>query len=312
MLEILDRMVNWILTLLIIGSAVWVFGGDSYKFVHDSMTARKRLNFNRSDRGGIHLERMLAVVSGDRGSTRRFLLLSIIIALLTFIIIASLSGSVDLWMMLVSVGVGLLPLLFQWGRLQNLRVKGSYEAIDLITTFTNRYVLNNFNVIMALDSTVLALQNSPYSRYNIARLSKAIKMYRTPEDLQNALDDFAYAYRTDWATRFGNNIYIGVFDGLNISNSLSSLLESLKRARVLMEKNKRYNRESFMLMWGFVPLVYFGLFYYGSTLFAKSFFAILAQQFTSPMALKMFFLIVLLSCVSWVLSTIVTRPKYDL
>jgi predicted permease len=79
-----------------------------------------------------------------------------------------------------------------------------------------------------------------------------------------------------------------------------------------MEKSRRYNRETFLLMKFLIPVTYFGLMYYGSTLFGKSFWSVLLQQFTSPLALKMFVAMVIMVCGCWVLSSIVSRPKFDL
>lgn len=311
MIDVLDRIVNWLLALVIAACTVNLFGRDAYLLIRDVIIPRRRLNF-RSVRHINQLERMLAVVSGNRASLSNFALLSVSLALIILIIMVSLTGSIDVWIVLASSGIGFLPLLIQWGRLQSIRIKGSYEGLDLVTTLYNNYIICSSNIIFALDMTVPALKKSPYSKYNLARLSKAIKAYKTEYDLQEAVDTFAYSYRTEWANILSFCIFIGVYEGTNITAALESLVEQFKRVRQVMERNKRYNRETFVLMKALIPVAYFGLLYYGSTLFAKSFWQIILQQFTNPMGLKLFVVMAVMACGCWVLSAIISRPKYDL
>lgn len=311
MIFVIDRIVNWLLGLAVIAITLSMCGESAYVLLRDMFVSRRKLRFTTGKKNN-NLVRMLAVVSGDKSKIGNFAPLSVVLAAVVFIILVSISGSLDIWIFAVSAGVGLLPIIIQWGRLQSMRIKGSYEGLDLITAFSNSYIVSNFNAISALDMTMSALANCPYSRFNVARLSKAAKVYQTEEDLQEALEVFVYAYKTEWADILSFCIFTGIHEGTNISASLSSLIEQFKRARQVAEKNRRYNRETMILMKLLIPVAYFGLLYYGSTLFGKSFWTVMLQQFTSPMALKLFIVMFIMVVVCWVLSSIVSRPKYDL
>lgn len=311
MIEVIDRIVNWTLALILVTSVLVLFGEDVYKAIRDIFVSRKRINFYREKKMN-ELERLLSVVSGNNLKSSNFIIFSVSLAIVLFIVFYSISGGIDMWVFFVSIGGGLLPAVFQWRRLQNRRIKSSYEGLDLITTFYNSYIVCNSNMLDTLNMTAAALKNCPYSRENVARLSKAVQVYRAEAELQEAVDVFAYSYKTEWAKILAFNIFTCIFEGLDISAALNSLIEQFKRAQAVLEKSKRNNMEAGMLLTLLAPITYFGLLYYSSTTFGRTLFECIALQFTTPTGLKYFFAMVVMIIVCWSLSSIISRPKYDL
>ena len=312
MLEVIDRLVNWLLSAGLIIAACALLGREPYLYLRDLLTSRKRMHFMRREKRTNPLERLLRSVSGEKADVGRFTALSGAIAGLALIVLWAAAGRFSVGMVILALGFGLVPLLVRWAQLQSKRVRGSYEGMSLVTTLSNCYIITSKNMITALDLTVNSLKDCPYSKRIIAMLTKTLKQAKNEEDVKEALEMLTYSYRTEWASILSFCIFIAVVDSSDVSAALASLIEQFKRAKQVMEKAKRYNREAFLIMQLLVPAVYVGLMCYGAYMFNRSVFSVFMQQITDPTGIKMLVAMLGLGTVCWVLASIIRKPKYDL
>lgn len=287
-----------------------VFGPDIYIGFRNTIRHRRRIRDRVKTPG--FMERILAVASSGKLGATGFLIVSGALAVVVFVLLVVLTGSVSLFIALISLGTGALPLLIGWIRLRSLRVNGSYEGIDLITVFIKNYVVHGGNAVSALQAAVGDLSDRLYSQRHLAALSKSVMMYRSEAELRDALAGFVFAYQTEWARLFAFCLYIGIHDGLRIDNALDSIMEQFQRARQVMEKSKRYNRETKIILCGLIPISYVGLMLYGASLFGLPVHAVLAGQFAPPINLLLFFVMAMLAALCAVLSSMVSKPAFDL
>jgi hypothetical protein len=311
MVEIIDRFVNWLLAIVLVAAVVSLTWTSVYIYFRDSVMVRRRLSFTKVRRTS-GMEQMLKLVSGEKASMGRFRLFSIALGVMTLLLLITTTGMFNIWMLMLAIAVGFIPMAVQWMRLHSRRTKGSFEGIELVTVLANAYVVCGKSMTSALDMTVTGMKTAPYSKYVVARLAKQVKTYKTESDLLEAMDNFIFAYRTEWAQLLAFSIFNAVIDGLDVSSSLASLLEQFQRANQVQEKSKRNNRETFVVMLLLVPLSYVGMMAYGASMFGKSVWDILRLQVTSPMGIKLLIVIITLSVACLALTNIVTKPKYDL
>lgn len=306
-----DNIVNW-LFIFIGGFGIWMIFGDAVIGVVRSWLPVRR-SILSSRESGKSLNRLLAVTSGKTALTNRdFIALSVGLALVVLIVLLSI-GKVDLFSLLIAAGAAFMPWLYKYSQLERMRVTGSYEGQDLVTELNNQYRLSSFNVIVAIDATIASLgTRCPYSKRNLARLSKRLKVYGTEAELREVLDQFSFAYKTEWSYVLSYCIYTGVQDGSRITAALDSLLEQFRRANESMEKRKRANSETHKILIFLIPAAYIGLTLYGAYAFRVPLLKVIHTQFSIPLAVQLFCVIVLLSITAVVIAGLVSRPKYDL
>lgn len=239
-----------------------------------------------------------------------FFALSFMLFFITFIILFTKIES-KLLAFSFSIFSGLFPFMALFLKLNNMQLEGSYEGEQLIIELSNQYKINNFNMIEAIDKTIPYMKDNPYSSKALLRLSLAIKEYRNINELNNAIKEFVLNYNTEWAQMLGMNIFIAISEGIDVSNSLDDIMDELKIIKSLIEKNKRYNNETFALIKYVIPITYIFTIYLATTYFNFSLKKFFDYQFRTDIGLKFGTLTFFFMGLNFVILYLLRKPKYD-
>ena len=210
-----------------------------------------------------------------------------------------------------SIFTGLLPYIFLKIRLRKIRVSASWEAQITITELINQYKINFLNMFEALRKTETILYNNSYTKKAIIRLVKDLSIYQTKDDLQKAIDDFVYAFDTQWAIELGNNIYLSIEYGDNVSDSLDNLINELKDLNDIAEDRKKLNNESFIMIKFATPISYIGTVFVIFKNFHFTFIKFIEYQFINQLGLKFFILTILSIIFNFIIYDIFKKQKND-
>jgi magnesium-transporting ATPase (P-type) len=109
----------------------------------------------------------------------------------------------------------------------------------------------------------------------------------------------------------GINIYEAVLNGTNVEVSLDDLLSGMKDIKTTIEKSKRANREAFNMVKFFVPIVYILSIFLAIEYFGFTFEKFLYFQFRTGLGIKLFIVIIAIWVVSYFLTYLLSKPKFD-
>jgi hypothetical protein len=259
-----------------------------------------------------HIRLLLYITFGIRHEdcVFYFTFLSIILFLFTFIILIGLYGFSTLFL-ISSIFAGILPYTFLRIKLKSMQLKGSYEAVELISEISNSYKLSNYNMQSAIDKSVANMKEGDVSRRALFHLSLSLKDYKDKEELQKVIDGFASVYDTEWATILGINIFEAILNGTNVEVSLDDLLSGMKDIKSSIEKDKRANQEAFTMVKFVTPLVYVFTIIISVEFFGFTVSDFLYFQFRTSQGAKLFSVIIIIWLISYVLMFLLSRPKFD-
>jgi hypothetical protein len=259
-----------------------------------------------------HIRLLILLTTARKGKdvVFYFMFLSICLFAFSFSVFTGLFG-VSIFFVLMSTLIGFLPYIYLRFRLKGMQLAGSYEAENLLGELTNMYKISDYSMISAIDKTIANIKNSPLSKKALFILSLKIKDYHSRQELQSAIDFFVAMFGTEWAQLLGMSIFESISSGSNVSVSLDEILSNLKQIKDSIEKDKRANYEAFTMVKFVIPIIYvLSVFicikYFGFTL-GKFFY----YQFYTPLGIKFFIGIVVLSIISFWSMYLLSRPKFD-
>lgn len=260
-----------------------------------------------------HLQLLLYVVYGSRSVVHlvRFLVISICCFIITFTLLLQ-RGAFGITTFAISLAVGIIPYFYLRLKLHIKRIEGSYEAEGLVTELINQYKINYFNMVEAIDKCIPHLEKYPYSKEALTRLALSVKDYVTDEELESAINEFVYSINTEWAQMLGINIYLAIQDGSNVTESLEDILHELKMLKSVIEKEKKENHESFVLIKYFTFITIAITFLCSTLVFQIDIKKLISYQFYTPVGMKFFSAIVVCMLINFGLLYLLRKPKYDL
>jgi len=203
---------------------------------------------------------------GTRKSVHVFLILSGLCGAGFFLVTA---GRISLLLVLPVTGVGfLLPYLFLRCIVQGKQVAGSQEGEIMVTELLNHYKIHYCNMIHAVEQTALTMEGAPYCRRLLFNLSRGLNKISGEMELRQLLDEFQMSLGTFWAGILSANIFLACDSGIDVTESLSDLAQSMKRARNVEEFLHRENNEVRIILKYLVPgswlvLTIGGIFFFG-------------------------------------------------
>lgn len=296
---------------LLLGNYIQYFFQDTIRINTASWKAKKT-SILKSNKLIKHLTKTMTVVHNKNivNEAYIFIIGSLLIFVFCFSIIVRLEGIVK--SLVLSTLISLTPYFILQVKLRSIRIESSYEGSELVTEVINNYKQRNYNIIEAVDRSACSGNLSFFTKNNLLRLSMALKAYKDEKELDDAINNFVFAYNTEWSVLLGINIKIAAFDGTNVSVSMEDILDELKSVGETLEINKRYNNESFtMIRFMLIPLylftVYISISGFGFTL--KKF---IQYQFFTDLGLSFAVLTFLSIALCFLVYSFVRRPKFDI
>lgn len=211
-----------------------------------------------------------------------------------------------------AVLISAIPYVYIRLKLRTIRVDSSYEG-DLVTiNISNEYKQHYFNMQEAIDICAKKTDIGAYSKRNLYRLSLALKSYQSEEELDEIINNFVYAYDTEWAVLLGTNIKVAIHYGRNVCSSLNDIIQELKIVKQQNEQGKRFNNEAFaMIRFLLIPL-YLGSVYMAVTTFGFTMKKFIEYQFINPAGLRFAIVTFLSIILSMLFLSVLKKPKYDI
>jgi len=314
---IVDTLLRYILYgLLFMG--VWIL---VYPLIMPSFSARRSfirsLNLNNKQvhfNSVIlkHLQRLLSITLGLRSNyaVLSFLILYIVLFALTFSFCLKLKFGI-LSVILYSLLVAGLPYGFLYIWLNSIRVSASYEGLPLVTELSNNYKIYYLNMIEAIDASIPSLKRQPYTKKALSRMALRLKQYRNAEELDDIIQEFNFSINTQWSMNLSNAIYLAILYGYDVTESLNDILDDLGVLKKIVETDKQFNNEAFLIMKYGGPLFYIITVWSLFKFFNFSLKKFIDYQFINPIGLRWFMYIVLAIIVNYIVFFMVRKPKND-
>lgn len=312
----------WLFYIFFVIGLMLMFSSSIYIFV---LEIRKSRQYSRRiDRGLVDtnplisnkllldFSNLLKSTLGDWASKHMHLILSLQFLLALSIYITTLNQRNILFSIGASLSISMLPYVLLILRLHTLRVQSSYEGEFFITELINQYKLNHFNMVEAIDSTVVHLKDSPRTRKLLFILSIRIKSYRDRGELEEILEEFTYSINTQWSRMVSNNLLLSIEDGFEVTSGLMDIQQELKRAKSAYEKSSRNTTEGFAIVKVFIPILYLFTIYLSIHFFDFTIDKFLHYQFRTPGGFKLLLVNVMLYAFNVVLMILFQKRKFDI
>ena len=164
----------------------------------------------------------------------------------------------------------------------------------------------------AIEVTARVIEEAPNSRKLLFNLSRGLNTAGDGDRISRLLNEFRMSLNTSWGNILTNNMYFALVSGMEVTEALSDLAETIKRARKVDEYARRENNEAGLILKYLVPVSYFltaagGIGYFGLT--PEKF---LHYQFGTEVGLTWFTVSSVIYGAGLLLNGWLTRTKLDL
>lgn len=258
-----------------------------------------------------HIRLLLRITlgMGTEKSLKAFLALSLFLGAGAA---AALAGKVSA---LLTMAAAAAAVLFPYGllriRLQKLRVQSSREGEILITELLENYKINYFNMQRAIEVTAATIEEAPNSKRLLFNLSKGLNTAETGQ-IGRLLKEFRLSVSTSWGNILASNMGFALTSGIEVTEAISDLADTVKKARKIDEYARRENNEAFMMFKYLAPVSYFLTVAGGVGFFGLSPEKFLHYQFETEVGLTWFTISLIIYAAGVLVSACTTRTKLDI
>jgi len=314
MATIIDNIIRAFMYITLFAGLAMLVGRFIPRFFRkeDKSRFRNEIPINTESKFDSHIRLLVYMTLGIRSKdcVFYFKFTSVFLLFFTFILLTGLYGFSTLFIV-ASIFAGILPYTFLRLKLKNMQLKGSYEAVELLSEVSNSYKISNYNMQSAIDRAVENMKEGNVSRRALFHLSLSLKEYKNKEDLQKVIHEFTSAYDTEWAIILGINIFESIMNGTNVESSLDDLLSGMKDIKSSIEKDRRSNQEAFTMVKFVTPFIYLFSIIVSLEFFDFTINDFFYFQFRTSMGAKIFSVIIIIWLVSYFLMFLLSRPKFD-
>lgn len=275
---------------------------------------KKQLNHKKATNNILYkyMEQLIASTLNLKGPfvVNSFLFSLFLIGLMTFVGLMH-SDKGIFQSLLWSIVTPFFPIGFMLYLRRKMIINTSHEGAFFVTELLNNYRIFHFNIVEAMDHTVLNLKKYPNSKKMLSRVAVGLKEYQSEEELHDLIKELHYTLDTTWGTLLGNLIYNAALYGDNIQEGLSDIINQLRDLEHLKEKNKQTNMEGILLLQFFIPILIFGSFYAMFKFFGFTLKKYLEYQFINSVGFTVFFYSTVLIIGTFLLFLFMKKEKND-
>ena len=309
----IDLIILRISYALVLLGIIIIFSDEIHYYIKKASTLRKKLPGTEKPMIIHHLEKIMNIVYQGQNAKRNVTIfiaisLSIYILFLYFL----LYQGFGIRSVLVSAALALMPYGYLRSKLATTRIAGSYEGEKLIAELVNQYKMNSRNIIAALDDCVLNLEDEPISKRALFRLSMRVKTYQAEEELRAILDDFIYAFHTEWSKMLADNFYSAIEEKIDVLTGLEGILSECKQINENLEKGKRNNIEAFVMIKYLGPFFFVVFLWMAHSMMDYSWQEIFEYEFQRSDGLMIFIMSIGAIFINLVAVNLLSRQKYDI
>lgn len=265
-----------------------------------------------ADRVYRHIRLLLQITlgMGTHRSIRAFWVISGILAAAAMGILA---GKVKMSLViLASLAAGAIPYGLLRLRLQKLRVDSSREGEILVTELLENYKIQYCNMHRAIEETAASLdEEAPNSKRLLFNLARGLNTAEK-DRIWQLLGEFRMSINTSWGNILASNMGFALTAGVEVTDALTDLADTVKRARRVDEFARRENNEAALILKYLAPISYFLTVAGGVGFFGLSPEKFLYYQFGTEAGLTWFIISLIIYAAGVLLNACISKTKLDL
>ena len=225
---------------------------------------------------------------------------------------ALLAGKVSLS---VTVSAALAAEVLPYGllrlRLKKLQVSSSREGEILVTELLENYKIHYCNMRQAIEQTASSIEEAPNSRRLLLNLTKGLNTAEK-DRIGSLLREFRLSINTSWGNILASNMGFALMSGVEVSEALADLADTVKRARRVDEFARRENNEAALILKYLAPVSYVLTAAAGVAFFGLSPEKFLYYQFKTEAGLTWFTISLIIYVAGAVINACISRTRLDL
>ena len=156
--------------------------------------------------------------------------------------------------LVLAMGFMTIPYAILTFKLSGKRAKGSREAVVLVQELTNNYKINSCNMREAIEATAISMESSAAVKRVMINLAKNLNNASSSKEIGEAVENFRFAFGTAWADILAANIFIAVYRGVKVENSLRDLGKSIANSKKIVEHSRRQGYEARLMIRYMMPI----------------------------------------------------------
>ena len=211
-----------------------------------------------------------------------------------------------------AAGTAAIPYLILVCRLRMKRIANSHEGEILVTELLNNYKIHYFNMRQAIEITAVTMEEAPHSKRLLLNLAKGLNKASSEREIRLLLSEFRFEIGTAWAGILAEDIYLACSSGMKVTEALSDLTKSMRRARKLKEYTGRENNEAGLILKYFIPAAWVFSIIGGIYSFRLTIEEYFYYQFQTGVGMTWFLVWLLLYLGAWMVRFLLVRRKLDI
>ena len=257
----------------------------------------------------IRLLLQITIGMGTERSIRAYVTISVFISVAVLILlIGRISFSLAVT---AALGTGFLPYGILRLRLQKIRVESSREGEILITELLENYKIYYCNMQRAIEATAATIDEAPNSRRLLFNLARGLNMAEKNR-IVFLLREFRLSINTSWGNILASNMGFALTSGVEVTEALTDLADTVKRARRVDEYARRENNEAAMMLKYLAPAAYLLTVAGGIGFFGLSPEKFFYYQFGTEAGLTWFTISLIIYGAGVILNGCISRTKLDI
>lgn len=264
-----------------------------------------------SDKLYEHIRTVLQITLG-MGTDRSIRAFGIISSFLAVLVFALLAGKVTPSLAVTAaLGAGLMPYGILRLRLQKLRISSSREGEILITELLENYKIEYCNMRQAIETTAATIEDAPNSKRLLLNLARGLNTAEKSR-ISSLLREFRLSINTSWGNILISNMGFALTAGVEVTEALTDLADTVKRARKVNEFARRENNEAGMILKYLAPAAYLLTAVGGIKFFGLSADKFLLYQFRTEAGLTWFTISLIIYAAGVLLNACLSSAKLDI
>ena len=285
---------------------------NNFSIKRDLRRVSKQINKREGGKVYTHLMRLISASDMEHifVSPEHFIYLSIFIFVFMFI---GLMIFLELHHALVlATGFMTIPYVILTFKLSGKRAKGSREAVVLVQELTNNYKINSCNMREAIEATAISMESSAAVKRVMINLAKNLNNASSSKEIGEAVENFRFAFGTAWADILAANIFIAVYRGVKVENSLRDLGKSIANSKKIVEHSRRQGYEARLMIRYMMPICMIMTIIGSKLFFDMSIAEYIVCQFSSKSSLYWFLASIFLYSAACLADMFFSSRKMDL
>ncbi|MCM3032959.1 hypothetical protein ACWCQ1_51340 [Streptomyces sp. NPDC002144] len=255
-----------------------------------------------------HIELTLSSLQKKHGRNQvfNFFFLTCIIFVVSFIFLFVFLQELIV-ALLLSVIFAIIPYLLMRFLLINLRIRTSIAFYEMSNVLLQNYQVSNRDIYYTVFNTSKETKNNTMKKI-LMKLLSALQKERTEEEFKKAVKIFAYTINSTPAKRFSKLLEKAHLENADISISLRSLQDDIKKRKQDMEKEKTDKMETVFM--GYLPIVMLPICFYMMMQFSSG--RDVWYYFFQKTPITLFAICLVMAISSALTAFLLSKPRSDL